>query len=97
MAVKEPPDVQQLATYSGRVFRCYSDPKSRDTDHGTPVAPSGTLYIVPAFSAVMWFITLAASGGCRELMEVVRIEGAKTRYLVGFVLSLAGLAASSRP
>ena len=49
------------------------------------------------FSVVMWFITLAASGSSGDLVDVVRTEAAKTRYLVVFVLSLAGLAASSRP
>jgi hypothetical protein len=53
------------------------------------------LYVVLAFSVVMWFITLAASGGSHDLVDVVRTEAAKTRYLVVFVLSLAGLAASS--
>jgi hypothetical protein len=55
------------------------------------------LCVVLAFSAVMWFITLAANGSSRELVDVVRTEAAKTRYLVVFVLSLVGLAASSRP
>jgi len=50
-----------------------------------------------ALSVVMWFITLGASGNSRDLVDVVRTEAAKTRYLVLFVLSLAGLAASSRP
>jgi hypothetical protein len=55
------------------------------------------LYVVLAFSAVMWFITLAASGSSQDLLDVMRTEAAKTRYLVVFVLSLAGLAASSGP
>jgi hypothetical protein len=55
------------------------------------------LYVMLAFSVAMWFVTLAASGSARDLVDVVRTEAAKTRYLVVFVLSLAGLAASSRP
>ncbi len=54
------------------------------------------LYLVLAFSVVMCFTTLAVSGNTRDLMDVGRTEAAKTRYLVVFVLSLAGLAASSR-
>jgi hypothetical protein len=53
--------------------------------------------VMLAFSVVMWFITLAASGSSRDLMDIVRTEAAKGRYLVVFVLSLPGLAASSRP
>jgi predicted membrane channel-forming protein YqfA (hemolysin III family) len=53
------------------------------------------LYVVLGFSAVMWFITLAASGSSHDLVNVARIDAAKTRYLIVFVLSLAGLTASS--
>jgi hypothetical protein len=55
-----------------------------------------TLWVVLALSVVMWFLTLATSGSSRELVAVLRIEAAKTRYLVVFVLGLAGLATSSR-
>ena len=55
-----------------------------------------TLWVVLALSVVMWFLTLATSGSSRELVDVLRIEAAKTRYLVVFVLGLAGLATSSR-
>jgi hypothetical protein len=55
------------------------------------------LYLMLAFSVVMWFITLAASRSSRDLVDVVRTEAAKTRYLVVFVVSLAGLAASGCP
>jgi hypothetical protein len=53
------------------------------------------LWVVLALSVVMWFITLAASGSSRDLVDVLRIEAAKTRYLVVFVIGLVGLATSS--
>jgi hypothetical protein len=52
------------------------------------------LYTVLVLSAVMWLVTLAASGGSHDLVDIMRIEAAKTRYLIVFVMSLAGLAAS---
>jgi hypothetical protein len=52
------------------------------------------LYAVLAFSSLMWFITLA-SGPAIDIGDVIRIEAAKSRYFVAFVLCLTGLALST--
>jgi hypothetical protein len=95
MAAKESPDAEQFATYSGRVFHARAPRVETQTMERQWLRRA--LYVILAFSVVMWIITLATSGSSHDLVDVVRTEAAKARYLVVFVLSLTGLAASSRP
>jgi hypothetical protein len=55
------------------------------------------LYAVMIISAAMWAVGLSASGNSRAPEEVMKVEAVKTCYFLAFVVSLAGLAAASRP
>ena len=45
------------------------------------------LYTLLAFSLAMWLVTMA-SGPSSKIDDVIRIEAAKSRYLVGIELQL---------
>ena len=53
-----------------------------------------SLYAVLAFSLAMWMVTMGWDHS-NDLVDVVRIEAAKVRYLITIAVCLAGLAASS--
>jgi hypothetical protein len=55
------------------------------------------LYVILVGSAVMYAVSLGLGGYSRAADDKIRVEAAKTRYFLGIVVSLAGLATSARP